>query len=147
MLRRKSFALLAAAFLATAVVSTVGELAAQEAGTIRGRVTVVGTEEAVSGAQVFIPGTGLGALTNESGVFTLSDVPVGTVRLRVRSLGYADTDQAVTVQSGETTEANFEVAVAALSMEALVVTATGLQRKVQLGNAIATIDVTTVDLP
>lgn len=45
--------------------------------------------------------------TNTSGVYTLSNVPVGTIQLAVSASGYASQTQNVTITGGTTTTANF----------------------------------------
>ena len=44
-------------------------------GTLTGSVTNSSTGEAIAGAQISIPGTGLGTLTNNVGRFVLLNVP------------------------------------------------------------------------
>jgi outer membrane cobalamin receptor len=67
----------------------------------------------------------------------LTGVPAGTHTLQVTFLGYATTTQQVTVQGGQTTTADFALAISAINLDEMVVTGTGAptQRR-QLGQTI-----------
>jgi TonB-linked SusC/RagA family outer membrane protein len=112
----------------------------QEASTITGAVTSIGGTP-LSSAQVYVPGTPIGGLTNEQGRYLLLDVPVGPAVVRVELVGYRTEELVVTVSAGETTTADFQLAWSAIALDEIVVTGTGkaFQRK-QLGNTIATVD-------
>ena len=66
-------ALLVAA-AALALTTPVRPLAAQQTGTIRGRVTDAASQRPVGDVQVTIVGSGLGALTGPSGDYTIVDL-------------------------------------------------------------------------
>lgn len=111
-------------------------------GSIRGRVTEAGSGRALSGAQVYIPGSGHGALTNDAGDYLITGVPVGAQRVRAEMLGFQAATREVTVVADQTVEASFELATAAVALDQLVVTGTpGAVSKRTLGNAITTLDV------
>jgi TonB-dependent starch-binding outer membrane protein SusC len=114
-------------------------LDAQEPGRIVGTVKDAGTQQPLRGAQVFIPGTGMGTITNTAGAFLILNVPPGAVELRVELVGYATTNQTVTVTAGPPATVGFLLQATALSLDELVVTATGVRRKVEIGNSLATI--------
>lgn len=118
---------------------------AQATGVVRGRVVESGSQRGVAEAQVTITGTTLGAVTNQNGDFTISGVPAGTHELSVRRIGYGRRTQTITVAVNATTSANFEVALAASQLDAVVVTGTGGgAEKRTLGNSITTLDVADV---
>lgn len=128
--------------LLTAVFLSVFSLraAAQATGTIEGRVTEQGTNRPMSGAQVFVAGTTIGAVTSDQGTFRITGVPARQVEVRVRLIGYNPLNRSVVVQAGQTAQLNVEVTVSALQLEQVVVTGTGTQVEVKkLGNTIATI--------
>lgn len=50
---------------------------AQQTGTVRGRVVAAGNLRPLVDAQVSIPGTGQGSLTNAQGEFLIVNVPTG----------------------------------------------------------------------
>lgn len=132
---------------------TVGAMLAMAAGTLGAQATQgsinVRVTQATSGqpldqAQVVIVGTTLGGLTNAEGRFTFRTVNPGAVTLRVLRVGYSEAKQTVTVVAGQA--ANIDVALreVALTLAPVVTTATGETRRVELGNAVASIDVAKV---
>jgi TonB-dependent starch-binding outer membrane protein SusC len=114
--------------------------AGQQPGRIAGTVRDSGTNLLLSGAQVFIPGTSFGTITNTDGRFLLPNVPAGDVMVRVEVLGYNALEQTITVPAGGSATVEFVLQSSALQLEELVVTATGMRRKVEIGNALSTID-------
>lgn len=115
-------------------------VAAQQPGTITGTVTNVVTGEPVAGAQVLVVDTERGALTNAAGRFLIVAVPAGTHTVRVQMMGYAAAQQTVTVPPDGTAEVNFEIREEAIPLDALVVTALGIQREERgLGYAVQSV--------
>jgi len=114
-------------------------LAQTETGTITGRVTVQGTGRPVGSAQIVIVGSPLGTQTNDAGEYRIVAVPAGTHTLRAQRIGYSPASATVTVAAGETATLNFEVRDAPVSLEEVVVTATGAVRKKEVANAVSTI--------
>lgn len=57
-------------------------------GTLEGVVRDRETKQAVVGAKVSIVGTALGAVTDANGKFTISEIPVGIVQVKVEALEY-----------------------------------------------------------
>src|SRR5262249_20846301 len=62
----------------------------------------------------------------------------GSVDLQVLHVGYTSAKKTVTVTAGTTTTADFALAIAVVRLQDVVTTATGQQRKVELGNNIIT---------
>lgn len=116
-----------------------GAARAQE-GTVAGQVLSGTTAEPVSGAQVFIPGTSLGALTDADGRYRIAGVPPGQTEVRVSMIGQRAPVRTVTVQAEQTVTADFELEVSAISLDEVIVTATGEQRRREVGNALGKID-------
>lgn len=129
--------ILAVALVAAAAAS--GPVAAQERGTVGGVVRDATTSAPIAGAQVLIEGTNYGALTNAEGRYLVLNVPPGTHSLRAVFIGYGPVAQEFTVEAGGTAEVDFELAHSALQLDEIVVTATGEQRKRELGNAVGEI--------
>ncbi|MDE2751302.1 MAG: SusC/RagA family TonB-linked outer membrane protein [Gemmatimonadota bacterium] len=107
--------------------------------------TVTGTVQDASGrplagAQVSIEGTTIGGLSSDAGRYLLNNVPVGNHDITVVMLGYTGMTESVSVQAGETAVRDFVLQLTALSMDEIVVTATGEQRRREIGNAIAKIE-------
>ena len=128
-----------AAVAALALLFWADEARAQQ-GAITGRVVDASNLEPVVGAQVFLPGTDLGGLTDEGGRFRITGVPAGQHQVRVRLLGYRPTARSVTVRGGETTTLDVQLSVSAVALEEVVVTATGERRQREVGSAISTVN-------
>ena len=80
---RRATALVLMAVSLLALVTAPLPASAQETGRITGVVRAAETQRPLSGAQVFIQGTRIGALTNTEGRYTIIGVPVGTHEVRV----------------------------------------------------------------
>jgi TonB-linked SusC/RagA family outer membrane protein len=120
------------------VVAAPGSVLAQATqGTITGRVTEVGTNLPVPSAQVMVLGSPAAALTNADGVFTVRGVIAGTVTVRTLRIGYAESRQQVVVRAGQSVTVNFVMSPVPASLSAVVTTAIGEQRRIEVGNAIA----------
>lgn len=141
---------LAAACFGIAVPAVVQAQQAAASGIITGRVTERGGTTPVAAAQVFVVGAGAtrGGLTADDGTFRITGVPVGTVTVRVRRLGFEAASQPVTVAAGGTVTADFSLGRAqTATLEQVVVTATGEQvQRRQQGLAVATVNPDTVQL-
>ena len=131
---RRVLAALALAF----VVGT--PLAAQQTGTVSGRVTESGNQAPVAQAQLNIAGTTLGAITNAAGDYTIRNVPAGTHHLRVLRVGFSERKVPITVAAGQTTTQNVVITAIPVSLAPVVTTATGEQRRVEIGNSVSQID-------
>ncbi|MFQ5641455.1 MAG: carboxypeptidase-like regulatory domain-containing protein, partial [bacterium] len=106
------------AFLLSAPLTVLGQM-----GTIEGKVTDA-NGVALPGANVNVQGTSLGAAADRNGDFTISDVPAGTYTVEAGFIGYESGTQEVTVSSGQTATANFQLAEDVLMMGEIVVTGT-----------------------
>src|SRR5439155_27331462 len=107
--------------------------------TITGRVTSEAASQPLAGARVLVVATSASAIAGEDGKYTLRNVRPGVVEVQVLQVGYKSLKKTVTVTNGSTTEANFILAQAVVQLEEIVTTATGQQRRVELGNAISTL--------
>jgi TonB-linked SusC/RagA family outer membrane protein len=123
---------------AAVLLSTAGAAAAQ-GGTISGRVTDARSGQPVPGAQIRVAGSNQAASANSEGVYTLRRIPDGTVSVRALVIGYAERTQTVTVQAGQAATLDFALQPSAVALDPLVVTATGEQRRTEVGNAITNI--------
>jgi TonB-linked SusC/RagA family outer membrane protein len=113
---------------------------AQTTGTVRGRITESGANAGVSDAQVSIPGTPLGAITNATGEYVIASVPAGAHRVMVRRIGYQPQTVAVTVTAGQTARVDLALTKAAATLDQVVVTALGQSAEVRtLGAAQQTV--------
>ena len=114
---------------------------AQQAGSISGTVIDAASLRPIADARVSVAGTSLLAFSDGQGRYALSDVPVGEIEVRLERIGYAPAARTLLVATGQSVTADFNLLVSAVAMDALVVTATGLQRRRELGNAAASIQV------
>src|SRR5690606_8982100 len=115
--------------------------AAQAQGTITGRVTQGSTMRPLAGAQVSIPGSGIGALANNEGRYLLVNVPVGQHTVRVEIIGFGTQEQQVTVAQGQTASLDFQLETQALGLDEIVVTGTaGGQQRRAIGNVVGSLN-------
>jgi TonB-dependent starch-binding outer membrane protein SusC len=114
-------------------------LAAQATGSVAGRITDADNGQAVVAAQVTIDGTTLGRTSGDDGRFVITAVPAGTHTIVVRRIGYTRASKVVIITSGGTATADFALIKSTVSLAGVVVTATGEERKKEVGNAITTV--------
>lgn len=116
------------------------ELAAQGTGTIQGRVFDASTQRPLEGTQVTVVGTGRGALANAQGRFLIRGVPAGEVTVRAERIGFAAAERTANVPAGGTTMLEFQLGIAAVTMDEIVVTGVGeaAQRR-ELSTSVAVI--------
>jgi TonB-linked SusC/RagA family outer membrane protein len=131
--RWRLFAAVGAAL--TLLTGASSRLAAQ--GTVTGRVT--GSGQPLVEARVLLIGTTISATTSDNGTYTLRGVPVGTQQLQVLRVGFQSQKKTVAVTAGAPVQADFTLEVAVAQLQEVVTTATGQQRKVELGNSISTL--------
>jgi len=133
-------------FRAVLLTASLGVLASGLAGaqeqqaTITGRVTDASSGEPIPAAQVSVVGTTTGASTNSEGRYAIRNARPGTVELRVLRVGYSEQKQTVTVTAGQSVTADFAMTAVPISLTPIVTTATGEQRRIEVGNAIAQVD-------
>ncbi len=112
-------------------------------GTITGRIVAQGTNEPLADVRVLAIGTNSAATSNQEGKYTLTNVRAGSVEIQALRIGYTSVKKAMTVIAGQSTTVDFELEVSVVRLQDVVTTATGQQRKVELGHSIATLgDVT-----
>ena len=131
------------AAIVTCVVAVSGagaQAATSRQGAITGRVTDQSTGLPVPSAAVVVTGSTIGALTNDSGVFTMRAVPAGTHQLRASRVGYGPAVRTVAVTGGQSVTADFIINHVPFVLEEVVTTATGEQRTRELGNTVAKLD-------
>lgn len=117
-----------------------GSLGAQgSSGTVTVKVTAASDQAPIEQAQVVIIGTTLGGLTAGGGLVTLRNVPAGAQVVRVIRVGYSEVKAPVTVVAGQTVNVNVSLTTVAVSLSPVVTTATGEQRRIEIGNATANI--------
>jgi len=108
--------------------------------TISGRVTATGTSAPLGDSRVIVVNTSVAALTGADGRYTLRGVPTGNVEVRVLRVGYTEQKKPVAVAAGANVTLDFTMEPAIVQLQEVVTTATGEQRKVELGNSVSTIN-------
>lgn len=93
-------------------------------GKLTGVVTDAQTGEPLAGVQVFVEGTGLGALTQENGRYFIINVPPGQYTVGAQLIGYSTLrKQNVLVAMEVTRQVNFELPQEAVGVEEVIVEA------------------------
>ncbi|WP_373060462.1 SusC/RagA family TonB-linked outer membrane protein, partial [Gemmatimonas sp.] len=109
-------------------------------GTLSVRVTDAANQRPVEAARVFLVGTNFAAATGVDGRVLLRGIPAAEYTVRVLRVGYTEQTKKQLIAAGQTATIEFAMATAAINLAAVVTTATGEQRRVEIGNATANID-------
>lgn len=135
--------------LATPVLALLAAsgLSAQQTGTIQGTVFNAMTQEPVAGAQVFLPGTSLGALSNSSGRYLIQNVPAGTHTVRVEIIGFSPHEGEVVVPAGGMVSQDFRLNTSAIALDEVVVTGQGREvSRREIGTSIAAVNTENIEM-
>jgi TonB-linked SusC/RagA family outer membrane protein len=128
-----------AAFIGMLAISTtVAE--GQTTGTITGRVLEASGGTPISNSAITVAGTTIRAVSGEDGRYTLRNVPVGAATIRAVRLGYSEFSRQITVTAGDAVALDIGLIKVAFDLTAVVTTATGDQRRLEVPNQIAQID-------
>ena len=95
----------------------------EPAGTVAGTITAADDGTPLSGATLFITGTGVGAIARSDGTYRIALRP-GRYEVRVRLIGWQGTFDSVTVDAGQTTTKNFALVRSPATLEALAIVGT-----------------------
>jgi len=120
-----------------------GRVEAQATGSVTGRVVDAGTNRPIADATVTIDSL-RPVRTRDNGMFTVADVPAGVHKVVVRMLGYRSATTPVTVKEGSAEVLRIVLTASAAVLNDVVTTATGDRRRLEVGNAIGTINVDSV---
>ena len=131
---------LRAVLLRSSLALLLPSIAAAQAGVITGRVTDAAGGAPLEAARVVLSGTTRIETTSREGQYTFRGVTPGTYQLRVLRVGYRPETQSATLADGETATADFAMTAAPVQLDEIVSTATGEQRKLEIGNSVTTID-------
>ncbi|HKW11778.1 MAG TPA: carboxypeptidase regulatory-like domain-containing protein, partial [Gemmatimonadaceae bacterium] len=118
-------------------------IASSQSAVISGHVTAAASGEPLPESRVVVIGTTLFASTNATGQYTIRGVPAGTFEIRVLRVGYAEQKKPITLSAGQNGTLDFAMATVVVKLQEVVTTATGEQRRVELGNNVANIDAAT----
>ena len=90
---------------------------------IKGSVVDSKTQQPLSHASVLVVGTVITTTTDAEGHYSLKNLPLGKVKIEVRSAGYRTLRQEVTTERNYTTEQNFELTPDEIALDEVVVSA------------------------
>jgi len=91
-------------------------------GRIEGQVTDLDTESPLTGANVLLINTRLGAITDDQGKFSIAAVPVGNYTLQFSYIGYESVKKTdIIVRSGRMTFVQAELKVSSIEMQSTTV--------------------------
>jgi len=110
-------------------------------GSIRGRVVDAATGQGVPTVSVWLEGTRVNGLTNQSGIYVLSHIPAGTYTIKAGRIGYRESQSSVTVVDDQTIEVNFSLETSPTQLDAVVATVTGDQRVREMPHVVSRIGV------
>ena len=113
-------------------------------GTVQGTVTDRATGQPLEAARVVLTGTSRIETTNREGQYRVRGLPSGSFEVRVLRLGYKPVLDTANVAPGETVTLDFAMEGSPVQLEEIVTTVTGEQRKLEIGNAVTTIDAASV---
>ncbi|MDB4916113.1 MAG: putative outer membrane protein [Gemmatimonadetes bacterium] len=113
-------------------------------GTLAGRVVDSASSTPISKVAIVVePGTRRG-VTDGAGRYRITDISVGRHVLTVRRIGFAPKEQVVIITDSVEATADFQLTPVASHLDEVVTTVTGAQRRVEVGNAIGTINADSV---
>ncbi len=110
-------------------------------GGVSGRVVDSATGKGLGGVTVLVNGTKLSVTTDNDGLFTLRGISVGTHVLTVRQIGYMSATYNIAIVEGTQIAVRITLAPASTQLAGVVTTATGVQRRVEIGNSVTRLDV------
>jgi hypothetical protein len=125
-------------FFMLMMILLVSEGYARENGSIRGKVIDADTKQPLLGTNVIVEGTSRGAATDADGAFNITNVPVGTYRIRFRYIGYqplVKTD--VVVKSAVPVFVNAQLTPEIVKGQGVEVTAGYFQNQLEATNTFA----------
>jgi len=122
----------------TLLLAVAGRAWAQGTGQISGTVTTAAGQP-LQGVTVSIANPRRSAVTDAQGRYTLQAVPAGTHTVTAARLGRASQSRSVTVAAGQTASATFQLAEAAVGLEAVVAVGYGQQRQRDVTGAVSSL--------
>ncbi len=117
---------------------------ASKFGSIRGNVKDSSTGKAMEGVAISVRGLNKTVTTNSSGNFGVPAVPVGDVVLDIRAVGFKTISKTLQIIEGKSSHISIAMFPSATSLSEVVTTVTGMQRKIEIGNDVTTINADSV---
>lgn len=127
------------------IVLTRDQVAADSVtGSVTGTVIETATKSMITGATVQVMGTKIAQVTKSDGSYRLTGIAEGAHVLRVTRLGYLPKDVNVFVREGKATATQIELTPVPAKLNEVITTASGNQKRVEIGNSVATIQADSV---
>jgi hypothetical protein len=117
---------------------------AQNPGSVSGTVKDSQNGEPLPGANISLTGTGLGAISDMSGRFSIKNVPPGSYTLRVTYVGYRPASLTVAVAGSTEVRKDFRLTAVAIEGETIVVTAQAAGQKEAINQQLTSLPVMNV---
>ena len=112
-----------------------------QAGSVTGQVVEAGTGAVISGVVVHVEGVARSGVTGAEGRFLLTGIPAGERTVVAEHIGHATTRSSVVVRAGEPAVATLTMAVSAIPVSDIVVTASReAQRRAETPAAIGVVE-------
>jgi TonB-linked SusC/RagA family outer membrane protein len=128
----------------SAALLAITAAAAAAQGTLTGTVTATEGGTPLQEARVLIVGTSFSTTTGPDGKYIIRRIPAGTAELRVLRVGYQEQKKSVRIVDGQTATLDFTMPTSIVQLQEVVTTATGDQRRVEVGNAVENVSVGTL---
>ncbi len=112
---------------------------AQSRGSITGRVTDTATAQPLAAVRLELVEIGQATLTDQEGRYRFRALADGSYTLRVIAIGYHAQVRIATVSGGGSVSLDLALTASPFTLDELITTATGSQRRVELGHTIATL--------
>lgn len=109
-------------------------------GNVFGQILDSTSGKGIEGASIAIEGSQLSVKTDSKGSFFLRGIDPGTYIVTVRALGFATAKKSIVVESGKLVNFNVSMRASASTLNEVVTTATGKQRRVDISNDVVKID-------
>jgi len=131
---------LAISAVSAALLTTAAAVASAQ-GTLTGTVTTAPGGTPLQEARVLILGTSRVGSTGPDGKYSITGVPAGTAEIRVIRVGYQEQKKSVRILDGQKAVLDFAMSATVVQLQEVVTTATGEQRRVEVGNAVENLTV------
>ena len=115
-------------------------LAQAQQASIGGRITDKASGQPIQEARILVIGTSLFTSSGADGRYTLRNVPAGTAEIRVLRVGFQEQKRSVPVVAGQTATLDITMTQSVVQLDEVVTTATGQQRRTELGNSVTNLD-------
>jgi TonB-linked SusC/RagA family outer membrane protein len=125
-------------------VAELATVADSVSGQVEGIVIDASTQTPVANVTTVLVGTNFRQITKPDGSFRIIDVPPGTYVIRATRLGFQPAETRVIVRVNTTTSARIELTPVPLKLNDVITTSSGSQKRLEIGNSIATINADSV---